>query len=86
MDLFKDFDSKFKSGLCKTIISNQVDRSFCDSKGKDVSLDGSWRNETCMKYVLETYTNCPTQERADFFNCDKKEYFCESDLKDVIDG
>ena len=51
-----------------------------------MSLDGSWRNETCMKYVFETYTNCPTQERADFFNCDKKEYFCESDLKDVIDG
>ena len=51
-----------------------------------MSLDGSWRNETCMKYIFETYTNCPTQERADFFNCDKKEYFCESDLKDVIDG
>ena len=51
-------------------------RSYCDDQ----------KNSTCLKYVFLTYTNCLTLERAEKFDCDKKEFYCESDLEKVIDG
>ena len=77
----------YKSVLKKTpgFIDQTMFTKLC-SDGKDESLMGRSRNETCLKYIFLSYANCPTQKRADHFNCDKKEYFCESDLKNVIHG
>ena len=58
--------------------------SYCDG-GPWIPGDGE-KNSSCLKYVFLTYTNCLTPERAKHFNCQKKQYFCESDLKTVHDG
>lgn len=80
------YNNIYKEYFNISSFSNRIWRSYCSKDGKDESLMGRERNETCLKYIFSSYTNCPTRERADYLNCDKKEYFCESDLKDIIDG
>ena len=42
------------------------------------------KTTSCLKYVFSSFTNCQEKERAEEFNCVKKEYFCASDLENLI--
>ena len=36
-----------------------------------------------MEYGFSSFTNCQEKERADKFDCHKKEYFCASDFENA---
>ena len=42
------------------------------------------KSTSCLEYSFSSFTNCQEKERADKFDCHKKEYFCASDFENAM--
>ena len=70
--------------------------SFARTHFKSFLIDFHWfqsnvctyrgvkKSTSCLEYRISSFTNCQEKERADEFDCHKKEYYCASDFENAM--